>query len=121
MNGERGGLLVEHLVAIVILAMVVAATFNFMAIGLLAQSLARDHTLATNLAQRKMEEIRAAGPEITASQPRQIADVAAGRRFAWEVNVVDRAADMKEVTATVYWNTRGRERQVSLVTYVRGR
>ena len=119
--GQRGALLLECLVAVMVLAVAVTMLLNLIAVGYLAQGLARDQSVATSLAQRRLEEMREAGPQAVVSDPRRPVDETAHGRFEWEVYVVDRPANLKEVIATVYWMARGRERSVQLATYLRGR
>lgn len=120
-KAQRGALLLEQLIAIAILAMVVMSVFNLLVVGSLAGALAQDQSLATHLAQRRLEEIKAAGCDAAASLPRQPVDASQFRGYEWQVDVVDLAPQLKQVAATVYWRARGRERSVSLVTFVRGR
>ncbi len=121
MEAERGALLLECLVSVMILGVAVTMLLNLLAVGYLAQALARDQSLATSLAQRRLEEMREAGPQAVVSDPRRPVDEAAYRRFEWEVHVANGSANLKEVTAIVYWTARGRERSVQLATYLRGR
>lgn len=119
MRSQLGAILIEHLVAIVVLAIVVTGVFTLLSVGSLSQALAQDLSLATNLAQRRLEEVRAAGYENAASLPRQPVDPAAFRGYEWQVEVIDQASGLKQITATVYWNRRGHERSVRLVALLR--
>lgn len=121
MSSERGAVLMEHLVAMAILGLVAVATFNLLAVGMLAGVLARNQSRAAQLAERLLEEQKAAGYEAVATLPRQPIDAARLPGYEWQVGVVEREPQLKEVTATVFWMARGRERHVSFVTNLRGR
>jgi len=120
-NDQRGAILMEHLVAVAILGLVVVATFNLLAVGTLAGVLAQGQSQATYLAQRLLEQVKAGGYESAIFLPRQPVDPVQFPRYEWQVDVVERQPQLKEVTATVYWMMRGRERTVNLVTNLRGR
>ena len=121
MMNQRGAMLMEHLVAVAILGLVVVATFNLLAVGALAGALAQRQAEATNLAQRLVEEVKGAGYEAATSRARQPVDSDRLPGYEWQADVAERGPALKEVRTTVYWTTRGRERSVSLMTYVRGR
>jgi Tfp pilus assembly protein PilV len=118
-RSERGALLMECLVAVMVLGVAVTMLFNLIAVGYLARSLARDQQTATALAQQRLESVLDAGPQAIRSEPRSLVDDAIHHRFEWEVDVVERPPKLKEVTAIVYWTSRGRERSVRLATYLR--
>jgi Tfp pilus assembly protein PilV len=119
LRSERGSLLLECLVAVMVLGVTVTMLLNLIAVGYLAQALARDQQTATALAQQRLEEVLDAGPQAARPQPRRSVDDMLHRRFEWEVDVVERPAKLKEVTAIVYWKNRGHERSVRLATYLR--
>lgn len=121
MNDQRGAVLMEHLVAVAILGLVAVAAFNLLAVGTLAGVLARDQSQATYLAQRLLEEVKAAGYEAATSLPRQPIDPARFPGYEWQVDVLEREPQLKEVSATVYWTGHRRERSVGFVTNLRGR
>jgi Tfp pilus assembly protein PilV len=121
MQTQRGALLIEHLIALGILAVAVASVSTLLSVGYLAENLAQDQSTATNLAQRKMEELRARGFEAATSLARQPIDPSAFEGYDWQVEVAEVAPQFKEITATVYWNSHGRERSVTLVTALGGR
>jgi hypothetical protein len=102
-----------------VLGVTVTMLLNLIAVGYLAQALARDQQTATTLAQQRLEEALDAGPQAVRPQSRRPVDDAIHRRFEWEVDVVDRPTRLKEVSAIVYWKNRGQERSVRLATYVR--
>ncbi|MGH2359822.1 MAG: hypothetical protein ACRDGM_04675 [bacterium] len=110
----------EHLVAVAVLGLVVVAVFNLLAVGALAAMLAQRQSQGTDLAQRLLEEVRAAGYEAALSRHRQFVDSTRYPGYEWQVDVTEREPQLKEVAATVYWTSR-RERSVSFVTYLRGR
>lgn len=119
MQNQRGAIFIEHLMAIVLLGIVVAGVFNMLSVGQLSRMLARDMSVAANLAQRRVEEMRAADFAAIVSTPREPIDVAGFPGHSWEVEVSEQGGGLKQVTATVYWSSRGRERSVRLVTLVR--
>ncbi len=115
---QRGSVLLEQLVAMVILAIAAASVFSLLSLGYLAAAMAQDVTVATNLAQRKLEETKAADYAVAVSLRRQAADAPAFSGFEWAIDVLEQQPGLKEVLATVYWKARGRERSVRLVTVV---
>jgi type II secretory pathway pseudopilin PulG len=119
MKGQRGALLIEQIVAFVVLAIAATSVFSLLSVGHLSAAMAQDLSVATNLAQRKLEETRAVGFDAAAPIPRQAVDPTTFPNYEWEVEVLERVPGLKEVHATVYWRARGRERTVSLVTIIR--
>lgn len=119
MRNQRGALLLEHLLAVIMLAIAVPGVFTLMLIGHLAATTAREVSIATYLAQRRIEGVRAVPYDALGSTPREPADTALLRQSTWEVEVVEVDATLKEVRATVYWKARTSDRNVSLVTLVR--
>jgi Tfp pilus assembly protein PilV len=118
---DGGATLIEHVIAVAVLAVVVTSVLTLLSVGYLAENLAQDQSLAVNLAQQKLEEIRAGGVEAAAPAERQPVALAASGGYEWQVEVTDVAPRLRQVTAIVYWKTRGRERSVTLVTLLGGR
>lgn len=93
--------------------------FGLLATGAMAAQMAHDLGLAGTLAAQKLEEtVAACAPPAPVSRRPVDAVRFPGREWTAAVRAV--APGLWEVTVTVWWPQRGRERQVSLSTLVRG-
>ena len=118
---KKGFTLLEILIALIIItlgAVVIVGLFNT---GLISSLDAEKTTIAMNLAQRRMEEIRNLGFANIADEAK--AGVSGFAGFQREVEVNDPAGaptadDLKEITVTVYWTYKGDEVNISLMTYI---
>src|SRR3990172_5454068 len=85
---DRGGVLLEQLVAITLLGLLVASIFSLLTTGTLAAHLARESSLAGGLASQKLEEILASSSE-PVDVPRQPLDPQRFPRYEWQVSLTD--------------------------------
>ena len=121
LKAEKGFTLLEVLVAIVLLVVGVAVLVGLFSNALIGSSDAENTTIAMNLIQGRMEEIRNLG--FSNIIPESKADVSGFPEFQREVAIYDPEGDptvndLKQVTVTVYWTFKGNEVNISAVTYV---
>ena len=118
---EKGFTLLEVLVAIVLLVVGVAVLVGLFSNALIGSSDAENTTIAMNLIQGRMEEIRNLGFSNIIPEPK--VDVSGFPGFQRKVSIDDPEGDptvndLKQVTVTVYWIFKGNEVNISAVTYV---
>lgn len=115
---SRGSVLIEQLVAIGLMSIMLVGIFSLLTVGSLGAQISQEFSLAGGLAAQKLEEITAGREELTQT-PRQPLDPTRYPRHQWQVDVEDVDATLRQVTVTVWWPYRGRERTISLTTLVR--
>lgn len=115
---HRGSILLEQLVAMGLMSLMLVGLFSLLTAGALGAQLSSELSLAGGLAAQKLEEI-AGSREEPASTLRQPLDPDRYPKHDWQVDVTDVDAALRQVTVTVWWPQRGRERSVSLTTFVR--
>lgn len=118
---KNGFTLLEILIALILFTVGVVAITGLFASGMFSGSDAENTTIAMNLAQRKMEEIKNLAFASIADEAK--ADVSGFSGFQREVAVtaplVDPdMSDLKHVTVTAYWTLKGDEISVPLETYI---
>jgi prepilin-type N-terminal cleavage/methylation domain-containing protein len=113
-NASKGFTLFEVLVAIVILSVALLGTASLTGSIIAYNQLADQVTIATTLAQDKIEGFKNANyASITASSETQSI-----YNITWDVVPDSPATDMKTVTVTVNWNWKGGARDVVLRTII---
>ncbi len=115
---ERGSILLEQLVALGLMSLMLVGLFSLLTAGALGAQMSSELSLAGGLAAQKLEEIAGSREEPT-NVLRQPFDSDRFPRYEWQVDVTDVDAALRQVTVTVWWSQRGRERSVSLTTFVR--
>lgn len=115
-RSHRGFALLELLLTILLLTSGLVALFEAMSIGIFAAGDNENSLVALDLAAEKMEEIKSASYAGIAAEAK--AQVSGFPVFQRDVAVTTPQTNLKEVTVTVYWNTKSDELNVSLVTYV---
>jgi prepilin-type N-terminal cleavage/methylation domain-containing protein len=118
---KSGFTLLEILITLIILTLGVVVLAGLFSNGLVGSTDAENTTIAMNLAQRRMEEIRNLGFPNIEDEPKD--DVSGFSGFQREVAVTDPPGDpttddLKKVTVTVYWTYKADEVDVSLATYI---
>ncbi len=115
---DRGSILIDQLMAIALLGIMVAGTLGLFGVAALATRMAREHTLAGELAAEKLEEITGCCEE-----PAQVSQGSFGAArfpgYEWRVDVNEVAPALQQVTVIVSWSRLGKTRSVSLTTLVR--
>ena len=125
LKSERGVGLVEIVIALVIFAIGISAAIRMLPVSNAATSRARNVTIATNLAQEKIEELMGSqynDPDLAAgnhADPQNPIE----RHFTRSWNVIDNnpIANMKHVTVTVSYNTGSSDSTVVLTTHMTSR
>lgn len=112
---RKGFTLLEMLVAIVLLTTGIAVTLRMMSMAMFADANTENALIALYLAQEKMEEIKdassyAAIDSFASAQASLSGDYA---DFDREVTV---SGDPKQVNVIVYWDVKGAEQSLDLVT-----
>lgn len=115
-RSHRGFALLELLLTILLLTSGLVALFEAMSIGIFAAGDNENSLVALDLAAEKMEEIKSASYAAIAAEAK--AQVSGFPVFQRDVAVTTPQTNLKQVTVTVYWNTKSDELNVSLVTYV---
>ena len=125
LQNQKGIGLVEIIIAILIFAVGISIALRVLPISNTATSRARNLTVATNLAQEKIEELM--------SSPFNSADLSAGdhadtqnplqRHFtrSWSVTDDVPMSDMKRVAITVSFSSGSNDSTVTLTTYITSR
>jgi hypothetical protein len=109
------------LVAIVVLAIGVVGVMSLLSTGYLSMAMSRQLSVATQLAQQKLEEIKATPCETVVVLSRRPIDPARFPGYDWELNVVRLDTHLVEVQSRVHWIARGRPQHVSLTTLLRAK
>ena len=124
-KSEKGVGLIEIIIAMLIFAIGITAAIRTLPVSNTATTRARNLTMATNLAQQKIEELM--------GSPFNNAELAAGAHNdqdnpieriysrAWAVTDNDPVVDMKTVTVTVTYLSGDTDRSVTLSTYLTSR
>lgn len=112
---KKGFTLLEILITIVVLVAGVVVLMQMFSIGMFADTDVENATIALNLAQEKMEEIRDAS---TYSGIDSFASARAnlGGDFSDFDREVTVAGDPKQVDVLVYWTVKGQDQSINLVT-----
>jgi len=113
---KRGFTLLEMLIAVTIFVVGVAIIVWFFAFGLFSSIDAENTTIAMNLAQKKMEEIKNLAYADIVDEAK--ADVSGFSGFQDEITVTEPETDLKQVVVTAYWTLKGDEISVPLETYI---
>jgi Tfp pilus assembly protein PilV len=125
LQSEKGIGLVEIIIAILIFGIGITAAMRTLPVSNTATTRSRNLTVATNLAQEKLEELM--------SSPYSSADLAAGdhvdpdnpleRIYTRTWSVTDNApvADMKQVVVTVTYTSANKDNSTTLTTYITSR
>ncbi|MGQ0571579.1 MAG: hypothetical protein ACT4P5_18920 [Armatimonadota bacterium] len=114
----RGSVLIEQLLATALLGLLVVSLFSLLTTGSLAARMAQELALAGDLAAHKLEEITGSWEEAVEVARRPL-DPERFPKYEWQVAVAEVDSGLQQVTVTVWWPRRGRERSVNLTTLVR--
>lgn len=121
LGSEKGYSLIEVLAAVALIGVVLIPLMTLFTAGLDSAADAYYRTVAINLAQAKVDELRAIPLSSVQSEPRAPVDPSDYPDFEREVLVEVQSADLKKVTVTVNYRVKGRHaRAVQLVTLMAG-
>lgn len=112
-----GFTLLEVLIALVLFVLGVVVIAGLFSTGLANSVDAEKITIAMDLAQRRMEEIRNLDFD-TGIIDEAKASIDGFSGFQRQVTVTEPETDLKEVTVTVYWTFKAEEISTSLETYI---
>jgi len=116
-NTKYGFTLLEILIALVLFTSGVVIITGLFSTGILGSVDAENTTIAMNLAQAKMEEIRNLDFDTEIIDEDRVA-VTGFPTFEREVTVSEPETDLKLVRITVYWTLKGGVVDVPLTTYI---
>lgn len=123
---KDGFTLLEILITTVVVTVGVAVLVGLFGSGLVGSTDAENTTIAMNLAQRRMEEIKNLDFDTGIDdEPKEDVNIDVDGDgvndfpgFQREVVVTEPETDLKQVQVFVYWTFKGEEVNVGLVTYV---
>ena len=113
---EKGFTLFEVLLTIFLLTFGLFALSESVSVGLFAGGDHESQLVASQLAVEKMDELRNKSYASVVSEAK--AAVSGFSAFQRDVAVSVPQASLKQVTVTVYWNSKSDELSTNLVTYV---
>lgn len=114
-----GFTLIETVVVIGMLGIVVVPLLSMFSLGLTSSYDATKLTMASFLAQEKVEEVLAAAPasRLSLHLP-SVTPITGDSRFTYTRQVVVYAVGLLQVTVEIYWQESGRNRSYKVVTLV---
>lgn len=116
--GERGFLLLETLLAIVLLAVGLTVVVRSVGSSLNVLGTSADYTKALVLLEEKLWELDAKGSVVPGTFTGEFSEK--NGIFRWEVTASELLEmELCETQVTVSWEQRGRPRAVSIVTYLK--
>jgi type IV pilus assembly protein PilV len=118
-GAKRGFALLEILLALLLFSAGLVAIAGLYGTALDSGQDAEQTSIAVNLAQKRMEEIRnlSYASIVNESKTALVSPFTAYSRSVTAAELMN-PVGLKQVTVTVYWNIKGRETSISLVTYV---
>ncbi len=119
---KEGYSLVEVAVAVSLLAVVLIPIFLLIGQGATSMVVSSNRSIASNLAQEKMEEIRntAYGSIVNATDSKTVNNITFTRNVAVVIapsEIILADSGIKKITVTVKWMEYGKERSICLVAY----
>jgi len=112
---KRGFSLIEMMVAVAIISIVSIGIFQSYKAGFLGMSDAKMRTIATNIAQEKLEEIKGKTLDVGTYPDPDNPIVVSGKEFNAIVIVEEETTTLKKIIATISWQKRyGGQRQISI-------
>lgn len=116
MHSKRGFTLLEVLLAVVLFAASFTGIAWLLGAGISAGLDAENIWIAVGLAGQRQEVIRNMTYDSVANEAK--AAITGFTAFQRQVAVTTPLTDLKQVAVTVYWQFRGQETSIALVTYV---
>jgi len=112
---KRGFSLIEMMVAVAIISIVSIGIFQSYKAGFLGMSDAKMRTIATNIAQEKLEEIKGKTLDVGTYPDPDNPIVVSGKEFNAIVIVEEETTTLKKIIATISWQKRyGGQTQISI-------
>ena len=117
LEGQRGFLLLETLMAVFFLAVGLTAVLHSYGSSIDGLGHSGDYTKALMLVEKSMWKFEAKGSISPGTYSGRFAD--GNEQFTWQVEAVEiEELGICETRATVSWHKRGKTRNVSVVTYL---
>jgi len=118
-DGQRGFTLLEIVVALTFAAVFLPALLQAFSRGTKNHSLIENRTTALYLLRLRMSEMEMLGNLTVGSEE---GEFGTNSRFRWTSEVAETDTEkLYEVAVTVYWQERGEEKSVQLITYIADR
>ena len=125
LKSEKGVGLIEIIIAMLIFAIGITAAIRTLPVSNAATSRSRNLTMATNLAQQKIEELMGTpfndGQLTAGAHNDQTNPIERIYTRTWNVTDNDPVVDMKTVTVTVTYLSGSNDNAVTLSTYLTSR
>lgn len=115
---QGGSILLEHLLALALLSVLVISTLSLLMVGSTAAQMAQRASLGGELAAEKLEEL-SESCEAPTEVTRQPVDPGRFPGYHWQAATSEVASGLCQITVTVSWGPRGRERATTLTTLTR--
>ena len=117
---DRGFSFLEILLATVLLSIGLVGLVNAFSIGLSESSQAKQYTVAKNLAEEKLEEIRntSYANVVIESPAVPVSGFLDYRREVLVSEIPQPGSGLKELQINVFWQAKGGEVSISLASYV---
>jgi len=116
---SKGFTVLEAMIALVILSIALLALLRVMPVGIKGSKLAEETTIATILAQKKIEEARAATwPPSSVTKINLGSEGYSNFDYIRDVTSVSPTTYLREVTVSIYWPAGTEQRVVGVTTYV---
>ena len=115
-KAQGGFSLLEVVVALSIAAIVLPVLIRAFSLGTRNQALIENRTTALYLLKLRMSEIEMLGELETGTEE---GEFGTNSRFSWSSDIAESNTEgLYQVTVTVFWQERGREKSVELSTYI---
>ena len=119
LRNRKGFTVLEAMIAVIILAIALLALLRVMPAGIRGSKLAEETTIATMLAQKKIEEARAGSWPPSSSSDDFTSEGYPNFEYIIDITSVNPTAYLREVTVTVSWPAGASDqRSVVLKTHV---
>lgn len=118
LRNKRGFTVLEAMIALVILSMALLALLRVMPVGIKGSKMAEETTIATMLAQKKIEEARAAPWPPSSVAKTNLGPDYLNFDYIQDVTSVTPTTYLREVTVSIYWPAGTEQRVVGITTHV---